>query len=233
MCNAWNHPPGCTCGWGGDGHLGVSPGGFGAPGVPNIYGVEPGQYRWAQAGETPHSPTDCPKCGDAVYFVRHNGGSVWLDELGYPWPKHGCFEPDLYGVRLFSILGESARESVEFGTIVEATILPDADSMEFVVSCMDGSKVTARLRPPRPPSTVLGRLALIRRRGVTPISVTIIQPAQRKLYAFHQIVTGIPERVVEEFLYREKAEAEARLAELNSRWPPRYRLRTAKRYEYR
>tara|TARA_Y100001934_G_C11848619_1_gene538526 strand:+ start:390 stop:614 length:225 start_codon:yes stop_codon:yes gene_type:complete len=25
MCNAWNHPPGCTCGWGGEGHLGVNP----------------------------------------------------------------------------------------------------------------------------------------------------------------------------------------------------------------
>src|SRR5690606_4719403 len=28
-----------------------------------------------------------------VYFVRHNGGSVWLDPpLGPPWFKHACFE---------------------------------------------------------------------------------------------------------------------------------------------
>jgi hypothetical protein len=32
-----------------------------------------------------------------VYWVRHNGGSVWIDELGPPWPKHPCFdvEPSL------------------------------------------------------------------------------------------------------------------------------------------
>ena len=26
-----------------------------------------------------------------MFFIRHNGGSVWLDELGWPWPKHACF----------------------------------------------------------------------------------------------------------------------------------------------
>jgi len=36
--------------------------------------------------------TRCPKCQKMVYLVRHNGGSVWLDELGWPWPKHPCFE---------------------------------------------------------------------------------------------------------------------------------------------
>lgn len=36
--------------------------------------------------------TSCPICGEAVFFVRHNGGSVWLDSpLGSPWFKHGCF----------------------------------------------------------------------------------------------------------------------------------------------
>lgn len=36
--------------------------------------------------------TKCPKCGHMVWLVRHNGGSVWLDELGLPWPKHPCFD---------------------------------------------------------------------------------------------------------------------------------------------
>ena len=36
--------------------------------------------------------TRCPICQAAVFFVRHNGGSVWLDgPLGAPWTKHGCF----------------------------------------------------------------------------------------------------------------------------------------------
>lgn len=33
----------------------------------------------------------CPRCQQPVYFVRHNGGTVWFDELGKPWDKHPCF----------------------------------------------------------------------------------------------------------------------------------------------
>ena len=37
--------------------------------------------------------TSCPECGREVYFIRHNGGSVWIDPpLGAPWYKHGCFD---------------------------------------------------------------------------------------------------------------------------------------------
>ena len=34
--------------------------------------------------------TTCNRCWESVYFIRHNGGSVWVDELEWPWPKHGC-----------------------------------------------------------------------------------------------------------------------------------------------
>lgn len=37
--------------------------------------------------------THCPKCGCEVFFIRHNGGSVWIDPpLGPPWYKHSCFD---------------------------------------------------------------------------------------------------------------------------------------------
>ena len=33
--------------------------------------------------------THCPQCNNAhVFFVRHNGGSVWFDSVGWPWKKH-------------------------------------------------------------------------------------------------------------------------------------------------
>lgn len=36
--------------------------------------------------------TLCPICAESVFFVRHNGGSVWFnDPLGPPWSKHSCF----------------------------------------------------------------------------------------------------------------------------------------------
>lgn len=37
--------------------------------------------------------TACPKCGEQVFFIRHNGGCVWIDPpLGSPWFKHQCFD---------------------------------------------------------------------------------------------------------------------------------------------
>lgn len=35
--------------------------------------------------------TKCPECGENVWFIRHNSGSIWVDELGWPWEKHACF----------------------------------------------------------------------------------------------------------------------------------------------
>lgn len=37
--------------------------------------------------------TTCPQCGESVFFIRHNGGSVWIDSpLGPPWYKHPCMD---------------------------------------------------------------------------------------------------------------------------------------------
>src|SRR3712207_5993757 len=77
MCNALYHPPGCRCGFGGEGHLGKSGG---------------RRTTWKHGHENFCRPSKCPYCGEEVFFVRHNGGSVWFDDLGKPWPKHGCFE---------------------------------------------------------------------------------------------------------------------------------------------
>lgn len=98
MCNAWNHSPYCDCGWGG---VNYSNGFVYRPSkyarrpyytVPKIETCRENTYRWSLYYEDYTVKTICPICGDAVFFVRHNGGSVWFDSLGYPWPKHRCFD---------------------------------------------------------------------------------------------------------------------------------------------
>ncbi|VVN86227.1 hypothetical protein PS689_01518 [Pseudomonas fluorescens] len=87
MCNAWNHPKNCSCGWGGDGHTGRSPNAIGAAVIQNSWLIS--------LTNTYHSYVDpnasCPVCGGAVFFYQSaTGGRVFFDELGPPWPKHPC-----------------------------------------------------------------------------------------------------------------------------------------------
>ena len=83
MCNAWNHPPDCACGWGGYGHLGRHAQAVGA----NFRGVPP--LRGGESFVIPNAR--CPVCDAPVFFYQSaDGGRVFFDELGPPWPKHPC-----------------------------------------------------------------------------------------------------------------------------------------------
>jgi hypothetical protein len=85
MCNAWNHPINCTCGWGGDGHLGRNSSG-------SLYDRSPSLSSVALQYSSYTNPNaSCPVCGKKVFFYESlNGGRVYFDELGPPWPKHPC-----------------------------------------------------------------------------------------------------------------------------------------------
>jgi hypothetical protein len=52
--------------------------------------------------------TTCPICRCEVFFIRHNGGSVWVDELGWPWPKHACFD-DSWASQSLRTIAEAVR----------------------------------------------------------------------------------------------------------------------------
>lgn len=83
MCNAANHRPGCQCGWGGGYSGGVLSSSFQIyAGVPKIV---------ARYESFVNSNASCPVCGENVYFYQSPlGGRVFFDNLGPPWPKHGC-----------------------------------------------------------------------------------------------------------------------------------------------
>jgi hypothetical protein len=81
-CNAWNHPPGCNCGWGG-----VNYGRAPTP-VREILSISAALQIW-RSFVNPNAR--CPVCEDPVfYYQSENGGRVFFDQLGPPWPKHPC-----------------------------------------------------------------------------------------------------------------------------------------------
>lgn len=115
MCNACNHPPGCVCGWGGYGHLGRrSPGGLNA--VQSAPHAETShrtlllaRYRTVESFTVPNAT--CPVCGCRVYFYQSpDGGRVFFDDLGPPWPKHACTD-NAVSVPRFSSLRAAIQTS--------------------------------------------------------------------------------------------------------------------------
>lgn len=83
MCNAWNHSPGCNCGWGGSS-------------TGNSNGVFPSSLPKTASDDDDNSetfPTNCWRCGAFVFY--HTNGykdSVLFDSLGWPWEIHSCWK---------------------------------------------------------------------------------------------------------------------------------------------
>jgi hypothetical protein len=86
MCNAANHSRYCTCGFGGD------TGGGGRSYSCEVETMERPSPRWAAGTvESYTRHTNCPVCGEPVWFYRSPyDGRVFFDNLGWPWPKHDC-----------------------------------------------------------------------------------------------------------------------------------------------
>lgn len=121
-CNAWNHPANCDCGWGGAtrfesgfaekkdqfrasyfhlaGQITAS-----ANAQPRL--IEPTALangrRWDKAGVLNIPNATCPVCGQPVFFIEtQNGGRVFFDELGPPWPKHPCIDNDTAYISVYA-----------------------------------------------------------------------------------------------------------------------------------
>jgi len=113
MCNAWNHPAGCTCGWGGDGHKGS--------GGPHSY--IPFEYKIHERSYV-NPNAKCPVCGAPVFFYRSPyNGRVYFDELGYPWTKHPCTDASVKITASFIMpptLEVSQTRKGNFSTITQA-----------------------------------------------------------------------------------------------------------------
>lgn len=120
MCNAHNHRIDCTCGFGGDGHLGVRGPSVPLVSVPLARASTP-TGAWSRSTGTANfvSPNaTCPVCGAPVYYYQNEHGSrVYFDELGPPWSKHPCMDIPLpqvpSNIRRGQFVTPSARSTEE------------------------------------------------------------------------------------------------------------------------
>lgn len=106
MCNAWNHPPECRCGWGGDGHTGKR-----LDGTHYTQWVPPLDFSF-ESFTRPNA--SCSACGRPVFFYcSPDGGRVFFDELGPPWPKHPCTDKNSAPARFRNTSNNNFKFEVE------------------------------------------------------------------------------------------------------------------------
>jgi hypothetical protein len=145
VCNALNHWDGCTCGFGGEGHLGGGHGGgTGTAVLPAAPAPrEKAWARWATGharsdlGEPLTHPTVCPVCGAEIFFhTNGNGDVVFFDDLGWPWPKHACLTQE-EGIRVASRSAEVRRVATLFVRPSFIPLPPGLSPAEFDAACVD------------------------------------------------------------------------------------------------
>lgn len=119
MCNALHHPAWCRCGWGGEGHKGRRSPLSSDENLPDPVLAERTWKSWSSGharsdlGEPLTHPVRCTICGALIYFhTNGNGDVVFFDELGWPWPKHGCLSTES-GIRRATVSEKYEQGSFE------------------------------------------------------------------------------------------------------------------------
>lgn len=138
---------------------------------------------WAYRHEDFTRPTTCPECGEAVFFVRHNGGSVWFDELGPPWDKHLCFQDDPPATAIRSALRAAATGAM-LGVVLQTVPEHGGSWGRVVIRCSDGTIIDERL----PFSHLRGGRAVVVVRKHGRLAVTPIGKARRDSVEEHQLL---------------------------------------------
>lgn len=86
-CNGFGHSPECNCGWGGEYY------------EPSQISYSADYWQKERSHTSPNAA--CPMCGESVFFYRSpDGGSVYFESLGPPWPKHPCMDSSSNSARL-------------------------------------------------------------------------------------------------------------------------------------
>lgn len=133
--------------------------------VPPVPPPAPPRSCWAHRNDDFTRPSSCPVCRADVFFVRHNGGRVWFDELEPPWQKHGCFDeaPSVAGYRaaLMQRLQPSFRSWL--GVILETVVTRPGIGGRIVVRCSDGVVIDEEFETYSPLSGLCGLLVVVTR----------------------------------------------------------------------
>jgi hypothetical protein len=100
---------------------------------------------YARSDDSFCRPTTCPRCKiNGVFFIRHNGGSVYMDPpLGKPWQVHGCFEKEKSG--RVKVAGDVSTRQGSYG-VVRGSWPSYHKTTSFVELELEGRPVLLRVK---------------------------------------------------------------------------------------
>ena len=104
--------------------------------------------------------TSCPICNDDVYFIRHNGGSIYVDDLGWPWPKHKCFEKSETTKWYHSFHQESNTKDEALPGVVQE-IESDRDILTLTIDFGNIGKAKVKIEKTVLEDSIKGLLSLV------------------------------------------------------------------------
>lgn len=129
--------------------------------------------------------TTCPECGERVFFIRHNRGSVWIDPpLGAPWYKHWCMDagpsaplkPRSSLLHDFAIPKERLQPDLIIGVATEAE--PFLSGETTILKVQAGAKDEFDLLIKNSAGFLVGRMVVFDR------SFEAIQWIENEMYTF-------------------------------------------------
>ena len=204
MCNGHGHLPGCTCGYGGVGHKGKSPGGWHTAYRNGVYAIVYARYRqayyqysdtgfrWKSIDEDWCKQIVCDRCGSLVFLIHYNGGYASFDVLGKPWNKHPCYDtPRFYSGSRSSARSLSAGkqwairkwhyqhligvDSALLGVVIEGELRPQGKEHRLDVRCADGKIYTVYVPRSTDIKKLIGEIVLLSEKDMRMVCIIFDQ----------------------------------------------------------
>jgi hypothetical protein len=107
--------------------------------------------------------TKCPECDAPVFFIRHNGGCLWVDELGWPWDKHPCMDnaPEA-SATWQKLLASASERKTDRGAVVLAVVFdPRGWECAAVIAEPGGQRRVWMVEDVADPRKLLGALVIV------------------------------------------------------------------------
>jgi hypothetical protein len=115
------------------------------------------------------------------------------------------------------------------GVIIETETTRPGDGGRIMIRCSDGALIHQEFDTKANLALFPGCLAVIVHGSMGEISLELVNPPQNRWVAYLLIIES--GRMVEEFPYRQKVQAEQALQALQAKAPGKFRLEIDKRYE--